>query len=285
MALGVDFIAPEGYGEIIGGGQRIHDLDLLLKRIDEAQAAARSVRLVHRSAQVRHRCRTPASAWAWSASWPGCAAWSTSARRSRIRGCCTGRGLRIHRRDAETQSLRINTLVACALRLCVSAVKYTLCARRRLRSSARRSTWAPDVAASIWGYRRFASPTWAAAARARLQVADLGNVRWSSLSAWPAGPRNARYLPQIAHTCTRTGRERRARSRRGQLPLVHRRRSLHRGRYGLGAVAKHYRAKKKSVGAALDRRPRGHEHAAHQSQRECSRHAARLHHRRTGRGR
>jgi asparaginyl-tRNA synthetase len=34
-ALGVDFIAPEGYGEIIGGGQRIHDLDLLLKRIEE----------------------------------------------------------------------------------------------------------------------------------------------------------------------------------------------------------------------------------------------------------
>ncbi len=29
VALGVDFIAPEGYGEIIGGGQRIHDLDLL----------------------------------------------------------------------------------------------------------------------------------------------------------------------------------------------------------------------------------------------------------------
>jgi asparaginyl-tRNA synthetase len=35
LALGVDFIAPEGYGEIIGGGQRIHDLDLLLKRLDE----------------------------------------------------------------------------------------------------------------------------------------------------------------------------------------------------------------------------------------------------------
>ena len=35
MALGVDFIAPEGYGEIIGGGQRIHNLELLLKRIDE----------------------------------------------------------------------------------------------------------------------------------------------------------------------------------------------------------------------------------------------------------
>ncbi len=35
LALGVDFIAPEGYGEIIGGGQRISDLNLLLKRIDD----------------------------------------------------------------------------------------------------------------------------------------------------------------------------------------------------------------------------------------------------------
>jgi asparaginyl-tRNA synthetase len=35
VALGVDVIAPEGYGEIIGGGQRIHDLDLLLRRLKE----------------------------------------------------------------------------------------------------------------------------------------------------------------------------------------------------------------------------------------------------------
>ncbi|MDX2150339.1 MAG: asparagine--tRNA ligase [Bryobacteraceae bacterium] len=35
VALGVDVLAPEGYGEIIGGGQRIHDADLLLKRIEE----------------------------------------------------------------------------------------------------------------------------------------------------------------------------------------------------------------------------------------------------------
>ena len=35
VALGVDVLAPEGYGEIIGGGQRIHNLELLLKRIDE----------------------------------------------------------------------------------------------------------------------------------------------------------------------------------------------------------------------------------------------------------
>jgi len=35
VALGVDVLAPEGYGEIIGGGQRLDDLDLLLKRIEE----------------------------------------------------------------------------------------------------------------------------------------------------------------------------------------------------------------------------------------------------------
>jgi asparaginyl-tRNA synthetase len=35
VALGVDVIAPEGYGEIIGGGQRIHDRELLLKRLEE----------------------------------------------------------------------------------------------------------------------------------------------------------------------------------------------------------------------------------------------------------
>ena len=35
LALGVDFMAPESYGEIIGGGQRIHDLDLLEQRIRE----------------------------------------------------------------------------------------------------------------------------------------------------------------------------------------------------------------------------------------------------------
>jgi len=35
LALCVDMIAPEGYGEIIGGSQRIHDHDLLLARIEE----------------------------------------------------------------------------------------------------------------------------------------------------------------------------------------------------------------------------------------------------------
>jgi len=33
LALGVDMIAPEGYGEIIGGGQREDNLDILIERI------------------------------------------------------------------------------------------------------------------------------------------------------------------------------------------------------------------------------------------------------------
>ncbi len=35
VVLGVDVLASEGYGEIIGGGQRIHDLELLERRIRE----------------------------------------------------------------------------------------------------------------------------------------------------------------------------------------------------------------------------------------------------------
>jgi len=35
LSLSVDVLAPEGYGEIIGGGQRIHDYDLLMRRLEE----------------------------------------------------------------------------------------------------------------------------------------------------------------------------------------------------------------------------------------------------------
>jgi len=35
VALCVDVIAPEGYGEIVGGGQRIHDCELLIRRLNE----------------------------------------------------------------------------------------------------------------------------------------------------------------------------------------------------------------------------------------------------------
>jgi len=35
VVLSADLLAPEGYGEIIGGGQRIHDLQLLQQRLRE----------------------------------------------------------------------------------------------------------------------------------------------------------------------------------------------------------------------------------------------------------
>ena len=35
LALAFDMLAPEGYGEIIGGSQRIHEYDLLVKRLHE----------------------------------------------------------------------------------------------------------------------------------------------------------------------------------------------------------------------------------------------------------
>jgi len=37
VSLSVDVLAPEGYGEIIGGGERLDDYDLLVKRIEEHQ--------------------------------------------------------------------------------------------------------------------------------------------------------------------------------------------------------------------------------------------------------
>jgi asparaginyl-tRNA synthetase len=35
VSKSVDLLAPEGYGEITGGSERISDLDLLLQRLDE----------------------------------------------------------------------------------------------------------------------------------------------------------------------------------------------------------------------------------------------------------
>ena len=47
-------LAPEGYGEIIGGSQREDDYDKLLARIQRAGARPGGVRLVPRPAEVRH---------------------------------------------------------------------------------------------------------------------------------------------------------------------------------------------------------------------------------------
>ena len=54
-ALCVDVLAPEGYGEIIGGSQRVSSYELLSARIDEHKLPQRGLRVVPRSAALRQR--------------------------------------------------------------------------------------------------------------------------------------------------------------------------------------------------------------------------------------
>jgi asparaginyl-tRNA synthetase len=75
-ALCVDVLAPEGYGEIIGGSQRVDSYDLLKSRIEQHISICASMAA----------CRTQASAWALSAASRGSAGWSMCGRRSRSRG-------------------------------------------------------------------------------------------------------------------------------------------------------------------------------------------------------
>ncbi len=44
LALAFDMLAPEGYGEIIGGSQRVHDYDLLVKRMAEHDVPQESLK-------------------------------------------------------------------------------------------------------------------------------------------------------------------------------------------------------------------------------------------------
>jgi asparaginyl-tRNA synthetase len=44
VVLGADLLAPEGYGEIVGGGQRIHDISLLERRLTEHNLPAERYR-------------------------------------------------------------------------------------------------------------------------------------------------------------------------------------------------------------------------------------------------
>ena len=68
VALGVDVLAPEGYGEIIGGGERISDLDLLLARIKEHDLPQEAFEWYLDLRRYGTRARTAASAWASSGS-------------------------------------------------------------------------------------------------------------------------------------------------------------------------------------------------------------------------
>ena len=79
-ALCVDVLAPEGYGEVIGGSQRIHSYELLKKRIEGTSCQSmRSSGIWIRGGTVRFRIR--GLAWGLSAQWHGSAGWITCGRR------------------------------------------------------------------------------------------------------------------------------------------------------------------------------------------------------------
>ena len=90
-ALGIDLLAPEGYGEIIGGGERAASLEYLESNSSKHHGLPTGRHSSGTSTSAATAAsRTPASAWASNAAPPGCAASNTSARRFRFRGCCIG---------------------------------------------------------------------------------------------------------------------------------------------------------------------------------------------------
>jgi asparaginyl-tRNA synthetase len=74
-----DVLAPEGYGEIIGGSQRIHDLALLEARIAEHGLPRRRSSGTS-TCGATAACRTPASGSGSSGRWRGSRARTTCAR-------------------------------------------------------------------------------------------------------------------------------------------------------------------------------------------------------------
>jgi len=87
-SLSADILAPEGYGEIVGGGERMSSGEALISRIHEHGLPEEAFRW-YIDLRRYGSFPTPASAWASSAWSRGSAASTTCARRSPSRGCST----------------------------------------------------------------------------------------------------------------------------------------------------------------------------------------------------
>jgi asparaginyl-tRNA synthetase len=87
FALCVDVLAPEGYGEIIGGSQRVSSYELLSSRIQQ-HGLPREAFEWYLDLSVMAACLMRASAWASNGSSHGCAALITSAKPSHSQGLC-----------------------------------------------------------------------------------------------------------------------------------------------------------------------------------------------------
>ena len=89
LALGVDVLAPEGYGEVIGGGERATSLEFLKNR-SRCTNCRKKLSSGISTCVATAAFRTAALAWVSNVAPPGCAASSTFARRFRSRGCFIG---------------------------------------------------------------------------------------------------------------------------------------------------------------------------------------------------
>jgi hypothetical protein len=100
----VDLLAPEGYGEICGGSERMSDHDALLARIKKEGCQRKPSNGIWNCANTA-RSPTRASAWAWNESPRGCAESNTSARRFPSRGRSSG-CIRNRKRDSSISAER-----------------------------------------------------------------------------------------------------------------------------------------------------------------------------------
>ena len=85
LALCVDVLAPEGYGEIIGGSQRMSSYELLLSTACRSRHSSGTWICASTAAFP-----TRVSEWESSVPLPGSVVWNTCARQFRFRGCCIG---------------------------------------------------------------------------------------------------------------------------------------------------------------------------------------------------
>ena len=90
LCLSCDCLAPEGYGEIIGGGQRMASLWTAHRRASTSTRCPRRRSSGTRTCGATAPCPTAASASASSAWWPGSAACTTSGKPSPFPASWTG---------------------------------------------------------------------------------------------------------------------------------------------------------------------------------------------------
>jgi len=239
LALAFDMIAPEGYGEIIGGSQRIHDYDLLLKRLHEHKLPEESVPVVSRPAPL----------------------WQRSARRLR-NGPRAHRRLDLrHRAHSRGHPLPSHDLPRVSLGRGSSALSRCSCNLEFISdlpgSSVRRGTALDshesrltelrmaqkvriigvpmDLGQSRRGVDMGPSAMRGAGLQSSLkklglQVEDIGNLSVKQPEEMPIGEKRAKYLQEIAETCGDCRCRCRKIPRRRISPAGSRRGPFHRGR-------------------------------------------------------